>query len=65
MITLAHRIIAEAILLVIATFVVALRFIARKKSKLEWKADDWLSLAAWAVLVAYSSGHFWGMYHHA
>ncbi|KAF2730606.1 hypothetical protein EJ04DRAFT_579710 [Polyplosphaeria fusca] len=54
----------EVILLVIATGAVALRFHARKMSKLGWWTDDWLSLVALVFLAGYMSTYFWTEAHH-
>lgn len=56
----AHKTASEAILFFVATLVVALRFHARKTAGVGWKADDWLSLAAWVLFAGYVSGLFWG-----
>jgi hypothetical protein len=65
MMSIAHKTASEAILLVVATLAVALRFHARRKAGVGWKTDDWLSLAAWLLLAGYTSGLFWSTFHFA
>ncbi|KAF2106987.1 hypothetical protein BDV96DRAFT_654080 [Lophiotrema nucula] len=58
-----HKVTSEAILLAAATIAVALRFWARKKLKMGWKADDWFALTAWFLLTVYISTLFYSFNH--